>query len=322
MGIFDMLMGGGSFGGFGGGGYHAPSTFPHHDPIGDAVTEMVTEGIKDVLDPGREERRREAERCNAEAQEALDEANALRSHDIARLQSRTEGLGQQLHQQAETLSKLKLSISRSIEQEVTPEIQRFQAFGIQQRVGRAPDLSSSDASASFPSFSSMTSSAIGGFGTFGGGFSLLSLLHDDTQGDLDIAQENRYKAREYLAKVREAIAAMKMQVNKMAAALASMQSEEQVLRELYRRLQHYMAALSQARRQKTFTQAEADTWQAICDISVLVRDSLRVQICKSDGSTSDGYDRYLAQLKRIVAEMPEQPSLHRPLHLHIPLIYY
>ena len=115
---------------------------------------------------------------------------------------------------------------------------------------------------------------------------------------------------------------MKTQADAIAATLASMQSEEQTLRELYRRLQRHMAALSEAQRQKTFTQEEADAWQTICDISVLIRDSLRVQICKSDGSTAAAYDRYLAQLERILAEVPEQPSMHHPLHLRIPLVYY
>ncbi len=326
MGIFDMLMGGGSFGGFGGGfggsSHRAPSVFPHHDPLGDAVNEVVTETIKDVLNPERKERRRQTERCNDEAQEALDEANELRSHDIARLQAKTEDLGQQLQQQAETLAELKKRIGRSVEQEITPQIHRFQAFDIQQRVGCAPDMASASSSPALPSFGSMTSSVIGGFGGLGGGLSLLGLLHDDTQGDLDIAQENRYKAREYLAKVRKAVAEMKTQADAIAATLASMQSEEQTLRELYRRLQRHMAALSEAQRQKTFTQEEADAWQTICDISVLIRDSLRVQICKSDGSTAAAYDRYLAQLERILAEVPEQPSMHHPLHLRIPLVYY
>ena len=166
MGIFDMLMGGGSFGGFGGGfggsSHRAPSVFPHHDPLGDAVNEVVTETIKDVLNPERKERRRQTERCNDEAQEALDEANELRSHDIARLQAKTEDLGQQLQQQAETLAELKKRIGRSVEQEITPQIHRFQAFDIQQRVGCAPDMASASSSPALPSFGSMTSSVIGG----------------------------------------------------------------------------------------------------------------------------------------------------------------
>lgn len=316
MSMFNMLMGGSSFGGFGSGGL-----------VGGIVGDLVTETIKDTLDPEREERRREAKRRNDEAREALDEAEALRSDELSSLQDQAEEMDQELHQQVETLSELKLRIGRSIQQEVTPQIHRFQAFDIQQRIGRAPEMESSRASSLLPSFAtgSMARCAVGGFGGFGGfggGLSLLSLLHDETQGDLDIAQENCYKAREYLANVRQAVAEARMQVNAMAATLASLQSEEQTLRELYRRLQRHMAALSEAQRQKTFTQEEADAWQTICDISVLIRDSLRVQICKSDGSTAAAYDRYLAQLERILAEVPEQPSMHHPLHLRIPLVYY
>lgn len=51
MSMFNMLMGGSSFGGFGSGGL-----------VGGIVGDLVTETIKDTLDPEREERRREAKR--------------------------------------------------------------------------------------------------------------------------------------------------------------------------------------------------------------------------------------------------------------------
>ena len=299
------LFGGGSFGGLGGG----------------IVENLVAGGSKEVLKPEREERRREADRCNAEALDALDEAEELRSDELSSLQSRAEDLNRNLHQQAETLSDLKIRIGRSIQQEVTPHIERFQAFDIQHLVGRAPDLESSTTSSLLPAiaFGALSKSVAGGFGGFGGGLSLLNLLHDDTQEYLDIAQENRYKAREYLANVCKAVAEAKMQVNAMAATLASMQSEEQTLRELYRRLQRHMAALSHVQLQKSFTKEEAAAWQNICNIAVLIRDSLRVQICKSDGSMAAGYDRYLAQLNHIAATVPEQPTLqHRSFLLTPP----
>lgn len=328
MGIFDMLMGGGSFGGLGGGfgggfsgggSHHTSTAFPHYDPVGDAVKEVVTETIKDALDPERKERRREAERCNEEAREAIDEADRLRSHDLVRLQSRAQDLDQSLRGQVETLAELKARIGRDIEQEITPQIQRFRSFDIQQRVGRAPSMASSGASSSFPSLGGMASSAVGGFA---GVPSLLDLLGDETQGDLDIAQENRCKARTYLAKVRRAVVELQAQVSSMAATLASLRGEEETLRELHRRLKLHMTVLSEAQRQQAFSQQEADAYQTICDIASMIRDSLHVQICNADGSTAGDYDRYLTQLKRIVAEVPEQPSLHRPLHLHIPVIYY
>lgn len=309
MGIFDMMMGGGFGGGFRG-GFGGGGVVPHFDPIGDAVKEIVADGIKDALDPSRKERRQEADRCNDEARRAIDEAEELRSNDLVRLQSRSDDLASELRQQAETLADLKTRISRDIELEFTPKIQRFQSLDIQNRVGRAPRMATASPSLALPALRSLT--ACHSFGGCGSGLSILDLLSDDTEGDLDIAQENLSRARTFRAEVRKAVAELRTQVSGMESTLASLKSEESTLRELHRRMKMHMDALSTAEGEDSFTQQEADAYQRICEISEMIRDSLRVQICKSDGSTAKGYARYLAELERVAASVPEKPALRRP----------
>ena len=315
--MFDMMLGGDVLGALVGGKSSSGGAVPHFDPVGGLVCGLVSDCLRDALDPERAERRREIEHCNAEARRDLDQADQLRKHDLARWQTRAEELEEELRGQAETLADLKTDIGRELAHDLTPRLRRFFSFDLQQMVGRAPHLRATGEHGSgslFPSGGLGTSSAVGGL-QVGSAFLPHIYLHDDcTEGDLDIAKENLYRAREYLAQVRQAIAELQTQVQGMTATLVALRGEEQTLRELQQRLRRHVDMLTEVQQRRSISAQEADHYTSIGKIASYIRDSLQVQICQSSGATSADYDRYLAQLQRIMDAVPAKPSLHHRFH--------
>jgi len=130
------------------------------------------------------------------------------------------------NENSKTLSKLKAHIALDMDREITPQLQSFRSFDIQKRVRRVPSMASSDAPLSFPPNRSMTNSST---------------------------------KRSYLSRVCKAITEVPAQL----LAILSFQEETELLRELHCRLKLYAAALSEAQRRQTFSQQEADAYQAI-----------------------------------------------------------
>ena len=249
--------------------------------------------------------RREARNYRAEAKSILSDAKELYEDDYKELKKDARRMANQLGEHIQSHNKYKVELLKELGDDISGAIDSFKAFDIGSHVIKSISLDSGSFSMpTVPSFSNAFGSA--------GSLSLLNLAFSsvsDPERDRDKAQEQKWKAEEYLANVESAINDMRYTIEKLRGTEKYIGDEREMLDQLMSKVRGIIQQLKSAMHKDSHTETEANYMTGICKIAEMIKRTLEEQLAADDGSLRSSYKQYSQHLNDINRAIPSRPNI-------------
>lgn len=275
-------------------------------------------GFFDIFSGGnnyeREERKRlkeEAEDYRREARNTLSEAKDLYEDDYKELKGETQRQINKLNDLVRSYNRYKADCLQELGGEINTTIENFKRFNISSRVVSMPTSNSTFSSNVSDIMSNISTSSFSS-NIMPGGLNIISLVlssMSDPYKDRDKALDQLYEARDYLAKVQDAIAELKVVYNSLKNSRAYVEDEKTYLTQLMDKIRSIMPRLKSAMTKETFTEKEASTLQGVLKIAELIKKTLETQLSDKGGDISANYKKYSQKIRDINNLIPAQPVI-------------
>lgn len=267
-------------------------------------------GFFDFIDPverrWRDEARQEAKEARQEAKEYLADAKDC-EEDYKEWKSDTRRLANDLNGIIQKHNDFKKNVLQELGEEISGTIENFKNFNVTSKVIKMPKIDS----ASMPDLPSFNVS------TFitsmpGGNFDPIKLIFSalsDPYKDLEKAQEQRDKAREYLWKMQEAVDDIRMVYNSLKNTRDYIESEQTAIKQIMEKLRPLIQQLNENMNKNFFSEKEAKFLDATCRIAEKMKKTLEENIIDKSGNVQKNYKIYSDKLKEINSAIPERPTI-------------
>lgn len=238
-----------------------------------------------------------------DARDTIDKADDLYSN----AEKRAEKESTKTQELLSSYEQYRVRTLRQIDSKIKPVMERFQAFNIDAKTIIAPTIPSAGMSTSY---SSIGASMFSGSSCIGCCRPDIGISTSFPSDRWEAAIKQRDKADNYYHKVKDAVAKIDAQIEKLHEINDYITDTMSQISELFKKLQYISDTLSKGMKKSSFEKKEADCLKAQSDIAKMLVGVLNSKLLTDNYQINPKCKSITSKIKEINRQLPSAPTIN------------